>query len=196
MRHLLLSLLLFFVVVWPAHATNELKKKLGSLYVFADSGVSDPAPTHVWDIGGRPSDTGTISAQVDMGAGVLPTHADVFCRFAVAGTITVGQAIDVFVAPADPTGSFVAGNLGTSATTIATADAGKKNNLMWIGNVRLDNATSNAAQQGYVAKGIELPGRYWSLVVWDSTSLPISATATIVSWCKAQTYTIEVQDAP
>jgi hypothetical protein len=145
----------------------------GSPVIFADSAQT---PTRQWTLTGLPAGQGRLSAQHDRGAGAGPSLWEMRCRISLTGSNTTGQSLELYIATADgTTTSDVDGGLGTADAALTAAD--KVRNLLFVGTLIVDQATTNTTMVASF-RGIYLPQRYFSLVIWNNTVLAAEASTT------------------
>lgn len=186
--YLVFAALLFFPLA--CHAADELLTIPDGTYKFGDVGIS--GVTHAMTFGAAvplPTNQGRISNQVDRGAGAHSVDYRWTCSLSLQGTLTGLKGLGLEVWAARSNGTIVDGSLPTTdgALTDATGD---RNNLMPIGHVFLDHETTN---QAHIGSGtVEIPFRYWSLVVWNTSTQSFSTVGNSPSYCEFTSYSKKV----
>jgi membrane carboxypeptidase/penicillin-binding protein PbpC len=87
----------------------------------------------------------------------------------------VGAAVEVWLGTSD--GTNADGQLGTTTAALVTD---KRNNLTPVGQLIVDQTTTNVAMTG--SWNVYVPTRYATLALWNATALPLQ-TSTSVHKC-------------
>lgn len=195
--HVVVGLLLV-VLCWasPAWSVSELLYKFdtGGQYWFGDMPEQDPDANVDMTLSGLPASRGRVSNQVNRGS---ETFASLFrwqCQFALAGTPTglLGTSIEVYIARSRD-GAVTDNSVPTTDTQLVeTATRSYRNNLLPVGRVFVDNETGGQAFRGG-GERLEIPWRYWQLVVWNPTTQDLAAVGTTPSYCVFTPYKMEAQ---
>ena len=180
-----LSLVLTVLLLWTSAAWGaSLQYTLpGSPITFADSAQT---PTATWTLSALASGAGRLSARYDRGAGAGPSVWEMRCKVSLTGTVTVGQTLELYLATSD--GTDADGALGTADASLASD---KRRNLLFVGVLVTDQTTTNVTMTASF-RNIYLPQRYFSLAIWNNTSLPIE-TSTSKHRCQMTPVPIQMQ---
>lgn len=187
MRMRWLALGLALALSTPGWAANKVYVTPEAPIYFGDAGQT-PTPTAVITLTGLPLGTGRISAQVNRGTGAHAARYVWTCTFQLAGTNVPNEAIDVYIAVSD--GTNQTGQLGTTDAAIPSGSSAKRNNLLQIGSVFVDQTTTATNMTG--SGSFEIPSQFFSLVVWNGTTLNFVAS-TSVHKCNFIPWPYEVQ---
>jgi hypothetical protein len=173
-RPLLLSLLLLAALAalvpsaWGASLQYTLP---GTQVVFADTGG-----TVTFTQSNKATNTGQISAQYDKGAGAQPSLWEMRCFLSFTGTLTAGQVASYYIATADTNAATnVDGTLAITNTALTAVD--KLRNLLPVGNLLIDQTVQNTTMVASF-RNIYLPQRYFSIVMWNFTSISTETSTT------------------
>ncbi len=180
MSRRLLALALLSMLGWASLAGAAPVKVYvnpGTVLTFADSAQT---PTATFTLSALGSGAGQYSARYDKGAGAQPARWQLGCHVQLTGTNVVGATIELYVVRWDMAGSNSDGNLGTTTASLATD---KRRNLQFVGLLVVDQTTTNTTMAVNV-ENVYIPGRYFSLAMWNGTSLPLK-TDTGVHGCYA-----------
>ena len=137
--------------------------------LFADAAQTEDATL---TLSALASGAGRYSARFDRGAGARAALYEWLLNFSLTGTNVVAAQVEVYVVRSD--GTYADGALGTADAALVT---GKRNNLLFAGLAIVDQVTTNTVMsaRGYVW----LPTRYFSMAVWNATTLPFQTTTTL-----------------
>lgn len=184
MRRLLWAVLIGLFSVAGAWAAQTEWLAPGTPLLFADSAQSEDVTI---TLSALAAGAGRYSARYDKnalglsvtvnGASVtaMPSHWRWSCHVQLTGTNVVGAPIEVYIIRSD--GTDVDGNLGTSDAALASD---KRRNLLFAGILTVDQTSSNTTMTG--SGIVEIPTRYFSLGLWNGTTLPFK-TDTAVHGC-------------
>ena len=177
-RWLAWSLVLLLLWCSSAWSATSLQYVLpGTPITFADSAQT---PTYTFTLSALGNGAGQYSARADKGAGAQPALWQIACHLQLTGTNVVGATIEVYVVRWDAAGSNSDGNLGTTTASLASD---KRRNLQLVGVLSVDQTTTNTTMAANWTN-VFIPGRYFSLALWNGTSLPLK-TDTAVHGCAA-----------
>ena len=184
----LTSLVLILSLFWApiAWATSQQYVLPGTGVVFADSGQS--GGNVVWTLSALASGAGRISAQYDKGAGAQPAFWQFVCRLQLTGTNVVGATVEYYIVRGD--GTDTDGNVGTADAALTTD---KRRNLQFIGTLVVDQTTTNTKMVA-TFNNVYIPSRYFSMGVWDATTLPFK-TDTTTHRCAAYPMPFQMQNS-
>lgn len=167
-RCLTLNFVLMVLSTSIVYAVSNQYILPGTPITFGDTGS-----TYGIDFSATASGAGKYSDRADLGAGAHAAQFAWSCQFSLTGANTVGQYLELYTSWSD--GTNADGALGTTKGSLASAD--KRRNLKRIGTLVIDQGTTNvvmnASGQAFV------PTRYFSLVVWNSTALPMQTSTTL-----------------
>ena len=161
LRHLTLLLALLCVpqMAWSATSLQ---------YVLPQTPITfgDTGQTYSWTLSNRSTATGQVSARADKGAGAQPALWELRCTISLTGTLTIGQTLEYYIATSD--GTIADGGVGTANAALASADVRRA--LTLVGVLPVYQTTQNTKM--YASwRNIYIPGRYFSLVLWNNTSI-------------------------
>ena len=142
------------------------------IYAVAETPVSfrDSGGTVAITLQNLGAGAGRISAQWDRGAGAQPMRyrARITCSW--AATVTVGQAIELYLATSN--GTDVDGTVGVVNAALTTE---KRRNLQPVGFLIVDQTSANVPTTA--AFTVDIYERYVSLGVWNATTVALQNTA-------------------
>ena len=160
----------------PLWAATSFQYTLpGTPITFADSAQS---PTYTFTLSALGNGAGQYSARADKGTGAQPSLWQLSCHLQLTGTNVVAAALELYIAHWDSAGANSDGALGTTTASLATD---KRRNLKLVGLLIVDQTSTNVTMSTNIAN-IYIPGRYFSLAIWNGTSLPLK-TDTAVHGC-------------
>jgi hypothetical protein len=166
----LVLFLLLSVLNSPASAvTSKVYVTIESPKLFADAAQAEDA---TWTLTGLISGAGRISARLDLGTTTHAAFYRVRCHFQLTGTNIPGDTLEIYAATSD--GTNPDGELGTTDGALATA---KRNNLVWIGNLVVDQATTDTTMTA--SWTVMLLDRYVQLGIWNASTLPLRASTAV-----------------
>jgi hypothetical protein len=152
--------------------TSKQYVTIESSLLFADA-AQTPAAT--WTLSALGAGVGRISARYDRGAGAHAQDYKWRCWCQLTGTNVIGETVEWYLSSSD--GTNPDGQIGTADAALVT---GKRNNLIALGVLVVDQVTTNTTMT--VSGTVRVPDRYVSLGVWDASSLPFK-TDTAVHGC-------------
>ena len=163
----LLLLLLWSSCAWAVASKQYVAPETG--VVFTDSGGGGNVVLPFRAVG---PGAGRYSDRYDKGAGSKAANWTWHCQLSLTGANTAGQTLDLFVSWSD--GTYADGTLSTSNGTLLTD---KRRNLKRIGQLVVDQASSNVNMVG--SGQVFIPTRYFSVAFWNNTSLTTQDLATV-----------------
>lgn len=154
-------------------AANKIFVPPGTGLTFQDSGATGGTLT----LASLASGAGQYSARYDKNAlvtasGAMPAEWIWHCHFVLSGTPTAGHVLEIYVSWSD--GTNAAGGLGTTTAALGTD---RRRNLRLEGYVVVDQTTASPTITGWGRAYI--PTRYFSVGVWNATSVGLSGTANV-----------------
>jgi hypothetical protein len=176
MRYRLSALFLALALLWhaPVWAAPSLQYTLpGTTLVFTDA---SQAPTGgAWTLANMASGTGQASALYDKNAlatatGAMPALWEIRCRFALTGTLTIAQTIELYLVTSDNTN----GDAGVSGAAALTSD--QRRALPLLGILPVYQTTQNLAMT-VSFRNVYVPERYFGLAAWNNTSIATQNTS-------------------
>jgi hypothetical protein len=154
---------------WPGWAANKILTMPESAITFADAGQS---PTVTLTLTGLAAGACRVSARLDRGATARATRFKWRHTFALTGTLTLREPVELYLASSD--GTHPDGEVGTVDAAMATA---KRDNLQSMGVCLVDQTTTNIAMT--CSGETEEVDRYLSVAVCNMTSFPFQGSTAV-----------------
>ena len=164
-----------------AFAASAQYRQFGTGQTYTDGGSGEVTMTTA----NVTTSNGRVSAQRDWGSGAQPFRYCIWCTFQVASAPTVGNVFEIYAAVSD--GTNQTGEVGTSDAGLSSD---KRNNLLWLFNVLVDQTSTNTDMTG--GRCLEIPARFWSLAYWNASGVTTRNTAGS-SFCEVIPYYFESQ---
>src|SRR5215475_1800281 len=162
-----LALALTFCLLWSpsAWALSKQFTAPGASIIAADSAQT---PTVTWTLAALASGAGRVSGRYDKGAGSQPSLWEMRCRISLNGAYVAGAMLEYYVATSD--GTDVDSGVGTADAAITTE---QRRNLTLAGVLVVNSALASLTTMYASFRNIYIPNRYFSLAIWNATTLPI-----------------------
>ena len=166
-------LLLWSPALWAAPSKQYTTP--GVPYTFADAGQTPAGGGTLvpMTFSALPSQNLQITDRVNKGAGAQPSLWEARCRLSITGTNVVGHDVQFYIASSDGTDI----DNGLAATNTRSTSVDGRRNLRFIGSLIVYQTTTNTTIFASF-NNIYIPSQYFSLVVFNNTTLPIETSTT------------------
>ena len=128
---------------------------------------------------GLTAGTGRISNRYDKGSGSQPSLYELRCQVSLTGTNTLRQDVQFLVSTSD-TASGAVGDAGLGSTDASFTVSGTldpRPALQIVGTLVVYQTTTNTTMYASF-RNVYIPSRYFSVVVYNNTSLPFESSTT------------------
>ncbi len=163
----LLQLLFIASISFAASSKQYVNPE--SVITFADSAQT---PSATMTLSALASGAGRISARYDRGSGAHAMCYNWESTIQLTGTNVVGDVVEYYLSTSD--GTNPQGQIGTADAALTT---NKRNNITWLGNLVVDQTTTNTSM---TVRGIVcFQERYVSAGVWNGSTLPFKTDTAV-----------------
>jgi len=185
MKKVLISFLVFVLATASvAYAANKILVAKGTPLLFADGAQAEDVTI---TLSALAAGAGRCSARyTKAGANAKSQRWEMRPHLQLTGTNVVNEVVEFYISTSD--GATAQGAIATTDAALATD---KRKNLTPVGNLVVDQTTTNTTM-GAAFSNIQIDEAYFSVCVWNASSLPFK-TDTAVHGIVMTPMDIEVQ---
>jgi hypothetical protein len=172
MKKILAGFLIFIMLTGSiAYAANKILVLKGTPLLFADSAQSEDVTI---TLSALAAGAGRCSARYQKtGGNVKSQRWEMRPHLQLTGTNVVNEQVEFYISTSDGTTAQ-----GAIATTDAALATDKRKNLTPVGNLVVDQTTTNTTM-GAAFANIQIDEAYFSICVWNASSLPLKTDTAV-----------------